>query len=223
MTTRTARGLTVGAGLAAAALLLGSCTDGGDEDLLAPGEATEQTAGESPGVVPGTPPGMESPSTSPGTAQPASAPFGPGCSDLPNGGQLPDQPTVEALGDVPRLSQLTSALAVAGLTDDIDQATDITVFAPTDEAFQSLSAGRLADLLSDPQGIGQILQYHVVTQQLSPDELAGDHPTLEGTDLTVTGSGEDFTVGDDASVVCGNLTTGNATVYVIDSVLMPPS
>ncbi|MEO6998899.1 MAG: fasciclin domain-containing protein, partial [Terracoccus sp.] len=38
----------------------------------------------------------------------------------------------------------------------------------------------------------------------------------------VKGSGENFTVGKaDAKVVCGNVQTANATVYIIDSVLMP--
>ena len=62
----------------------------------------------------------------------------------------------------------------------------------------------------------------MVPGQLTPDQLAGTHKTLEGEELTVEGSGEDFTVGDGgATVLCGNIPTANATVYVIDSVLMP--
>jgi uncharacterized surface protein with fasciclin (FAS1) repeats len=62
----------------------------------------------------------------------------------------------------------------------------------------------------------------VVPGQLTPDQLAGTHKTLEGGKITVKGSGEDFTVGNGgAKVVCGNIPTANATVYVIDSVLMP--
>ena len=52
--------------------------------------------------------------------------------------------------------------------------------------------------------------------------LAGDHKTLAGTTITVEGSGEDFTVGK-AKVVCGNVQTANATVYIIDGVLLPTS
>ena len=59
-------------------------------------------------------------------------------------------------------------------------------------------------------------------RQARPDQLAGDHKTLAGTTITVKGSGEDFTVGKmDAKVICGNVPTANATVYIIDGVLMP--
>ena len=49
------------------------------------------------------------------------------------------------------------------------------------------------------------------------------HMTLEGQNITVTGSGESFTVNGTAQVVCGNVKTANATVYVIDGVLVPPA
>jgi uncharacterized surface protein with fasciclin (FAS1) repeats len=64
-----------------------------------------------------------------------------------------------------------------------------------------------------------ILTYHVVGEQLASEDLAGEHATLQGD--TITGSGEEFTVNDTAGVVCGNVQAANATVYLIDSVLMP--
>ena len=54
----------------------------------------------------------------------------------------------------------------------------------------------------------------------TPSMVAGEHETLAGDMLTVEGEGEDFTIGD-ATVVCGNVQTANATVYVVDQVLMP--
>jgi uncharacterized surface protein with fasciclin (FAS1) repeats len=68
-----------------------------------------------------------------------------------------------------------------------------------------------------------VLTYHVVPGQLTPDQLAGTHTTLQGDTLQVTGSGQDFTVNGNASVVCGNIKTANATVYLIDQVLLPTS
>ena len=59
-----------------------------------------------------------------------------------------------------------------------------------------------------------------VCRELTPEDVAGTHKTLAGDEITVEGSGEDFTVGD-AKVVCGNVQTSNATVYIIDGVLMP--
>jgi uncharacterized surface protein with fasciclin (FAS1) repeats len=63
----------------------------------------------------------------------------------------------------------------------------------------------------------------VVPGQLTPDQLAGSHKTLQGGTLEVSGSGEDFTINGTSSVVCGNIQTANATVYLIDQVLLPNS
>jgi uncharacterized surface protein with fasciclin (FAS1) repeats len=68
-----------------------------------------------------------------------------------------------------------------------------------------------------------VLTYHLVPGQLTPDQLAGPHETLQGSTIQITGSGQDFTVNGDSSVVCGNLKTANATVYLIDQVLLPTS
>ena len=79
-------------------------------------------------------------------------------------------------------------------------------------------------MLNDKKTLTTILTHHVVGGQLSPDQLAGTHKTLAGDMLTVKGSGEDFTVDDEnAKILCGNIPTANATVYVIDTVLMPNS
>ena len=64
----------------------------------------------------------------------------------------------------------------------------------------------------------------MVGQRLSPDKLAGEYETLNPKQrCTVEGSGEDFTVNGSAKVVCGNVQTANATVYIIDTVLLPKS
>ena len=65
-----------------------------------------------------------------------------------------------------------------------------------------------------------MLTHHVVGERLSPEDVAGELETLAGDKITVEGSGEDFTA-EGAAVVCGNVQTANATVYVIDSVMMP--
>jgi uncharacterized surface protein with fasciclin (FAS1) repeats len=61
----------------------------------------------------------------------------------------------------------------------------------------------------------------VVPGKLTPADLAGEHKTLGGGTITVEGSGESFTVDGSAKVICGNVTTANATVYIIDGVLLP--
>jgi len=115
-----------------------------------------------------------------------------------------------------------TAVKAAGLVDTLNSAPAITVFAPSNDAFAKIPADTLKKVLADKPTLTKILTGHVIAGKLSPDKLAGDHKTLAGNTVTVKGSGEAFTVGkDNAKVICGNVTTANATVYIIDSVLMP--
>ncbi len=76
--------------------------------------------------------------------------------------------------------------------------------------------------MGDPKGLlTTVLTYHVLEGKIAPADLAGTHTSLQGGEVTVEGSGEDFTVDGSATVVCGNVQTANATVYIIDQVLMP--
>ncbi len=96
------------------------------------------------------------------------------------------------------------------------------MFAPTNDAFGKIPTKDLNAVLADKKPLTTILTHHVVAGQLSPDQLAGTHKTLAGDTVKVEGSGEEFTVGkENAAVLCGNIPTANATVYVIDTVLMP--
>ena len=112
--------------------------------------------------------------------------------------------------------------SAAGLVDTLNSAPAITVFAPTNDAFAKIPADTLNKVLADKATLTTILTNHVVAGKIAPDKIAGNHQTLAATTLTVKGSGEMFTVGkENANVVCGNVTTANATVYIVDSVLMP--
>lgn len=153
--------------------------------------------------------------------------FGAGCSAIPASGAgsfngMATEPVATAASANPLLKTLVAAVGKAGLVDTLNSADGITVFAPTDDAFGKIPPKDLDAVLANKDTLTKILTYHVVAGQLSPDDLAGTHETLEGEQVTVEGSGEDFTVGaGDAKVLCGNIPTANATVYVIDSVLMP--
>ena len=135
---------------------------------------------------------------------------------------MASQPVATAVASNPQLSTLANAIRTAGLTDTLNNAQNLTVFAPTNDAFNKVGQAQLNSLLANKTQLTQTVEYHVVPQRLSPDQLAGTHKTMEGQTLTVTGSGEDFTVNNTASVVCGNIQTRNATVYLIDAVLTPP-
>ncbi len=159
--------------------------------------------------------------------------FGAACSSVPDTGAgsfsgMAQAPVATAASNNPVLSTLVSAVKQAGLVDTLNSAQGITVFAPANAAFQKIPAATLNSVLANKAELTKILTYHVVAGQLTPAELAGTHKTLEGGSITVAGSGESFTVtggsaSNTANVVCGNVQTANATVYIIDSVLMPAS
>jgi uncharacterized surface protein with fasciclin (FAS1) repeats len=156
----------------------------------------------------------------------AGEPFGAGCSAVPADGKgsfagMATDPVATAASNNPLLSTLVTAVGEAGLAETLNTTQDITVFAPTNDAFAAVPKATLDAAMADPKGLlTKVLTNHVVQGKLSPDQVAGDHKTLAGTTITVEGSGEDFTVGE-AKVVCGNVQTANATVYIIDGVLLP--
>jgi uncharacterized surface protein with fasciclin (FAS1) repeats len=159
----------------------------------------------------------------------ASGPFGAACSAVPESGAgsleaLAQDPVATAASNTPELSTLVTAVKKADLVDTLNSAQGITVFAPVNDAFSALPKPTLDKALGDPKGLlTTVLTYHVVQGQLAPDQLAGSHKTLQGSTLQITGSGENFKVNGNSSVVCGNIKTANATVYLIDQVLLPKS
>ena len=162
------------------------------------------------------------------TADTASMPFGPGCAAVPADGKgsftgMATDPVATAASNNPLLSTLVTAVGKAGLGETLNTSKDITVFAPTNDAFASLDKATMDKAMGDPKGLlTTVLTNHVVEGRLTPEMLAGEHKTLAGTTITVDGMGEDFTVGK-AKVVCGNVQTANATVYILDGVLLPAS
>jgi len=165
-------------------------------------------------------------SASTGT-DPAAQTFGGACSAVPKSGPgsftgMATAPVASAASANPVLSTLVTAVKKAGLVDTLNSQKAITVFAPTNDAFSAIPPKTLEGVLANKQELTKILTYHVVAGKIAPDQLAGTHKTLEGATLKVSGSGDSFTVGAaNAPIVCGNVPTANATVYIIGSVLMP--
>jgi uncharacterized surface protein with fasciclin (FAS1) repeats len=157
---------------------------------------------------------------------------GPGCADyakaVPTGDGsvegMAQDPVATAASHNPLLTQLTAAVSgkvnpKVDLVDTLNSG-EYTVFAPVDEAFKAIPTDTMKSLKTDDATLSKILTYHVVEGQLAPSDVAGEHKTVEGASLKVTGSGDDLMV-DGAKVVCGGVKTANATVYLIDTVLMP--
>ncbi len=164
----------------------------------------------------------------------AEGPFGAACAGVPTEGEgsvegMADDPVATAASNNPLLTTLVAAVTAANLGDTLNTTDNLTVFAPSNDAFAAVDPAALEMLLL-PENVDQlsaILTYHVIGERLAPDALAGTFPTLNGAELTIDGSGEMFTTNvggaPEATVVCGNVQTANATVYIIDQVMMPPA
>ena len=139
---------------------------------------------------------------------------------------MAQDPVAVAASNNPLLTTLTAAVSGklnpnVNLVDTLDGG-QFTVFAPVDAAFAKIPPATIDSLKTDAPTLTSILTYHVVPGQLSPDNVAGTHPTVQGAPVTVTGSGNNLKV-NGASVICGGVRTANATVYMIDTVMMPPA
>ncbi|WP_246257556.1 fasciclin domain-containing protein [Amycolatopsis anabasis] len=157
--------------------------------------------------------------------------FGPACSQVPTSGEgsvagMVDDPVATAASNNPLLTKLVTAVkAVPGLADTLNGQQAITVFAPADPAFDELGDAKFKELAAAPDKLAPILKYHVAPQRYDAKglEAAGTVPNLDsaaGGDLKIEGTGDKLTV-NGAPVLCGNIPTRNATVFVIGKVLMP--
>ncbi|WP_299537709.1 fasciclin domain-containing protein [uncultured Streptomyces sp.] len=175
-----------------------------------------------------TPSAAASASSPAGDSMAMDEPFGPACSSVPQDGAgsfagMAKDPVATAASNNPELSTLVTAVKAAGLVDTLNNAENITVFAPTNEAFAKVPKADLDALLADKAQLTKVLTYHVVGEKLTPKQLEkGSFDTLEKSEVTTAGSDMAYTVNDSSKVVCGNVPTANATVYIVDTVLMPP-
>ena len=164
---------------------------------------------------------------------PAANLVGPGCAGY--AAQVPDgagsvvgmaqDPVAVAASNNPLLKTLTAAVS-GKLNPKVDlvstlNGSEFTVFAPVDDAFAKIDPATIETLKTDDALLSKILTYHVVPGQLTPDQIVGTHKTVQGGEVTVGGTKDALTVDGASNVICGGVQTANATVYLIDSVLMP--
>jgi uncharacterized surface protein with fasciclin (FAS1) repeats len=204
-------------------LLGAACSSDDSDSSSSSGSASEAMTSES----------MSSGSmTSSAMADPAANLVGPGCAEyaktVPDGAGsvsgMAQDPVATAASNNPLLTTLTAAVSgqlnpQVNLVDTLNSG-QFTVFAPVDAAFAKVDPATLETLKTDPALLTKVLTYHVVPGQIAPSDIDGQHTTVEGGTVTVTGSGDDLKV-NDAGVICGGVQTANATVYLVDSVLMP--
>jgi uncharacterized surface protein with fasciclin (FAS1) repeats len=224
------RGLLAALG-AAGVLLLSAC--GGSDNAADPTTPTvvNPMTSTSASMSPTTTSTSTSPSAGTGMTL-----VGKGCADYakanPSGAGSVDgmakDPVATAASNNPLLTTLVKAVS-GQLNPKVNLVSTLnggqfTVFAPVDSAFGAIDAATLASLQTDAGAavLSTILTYHVVPGQIAPDKLTGMLKTVEGEEVSVTGSGDTLKIGT-ANVLCGGVKTANATVYLIDQVLLPPT
>jgi uncharacterized surface protein with fasciclin (FAS1) repeats len=160
----------------------------------------------------------------------AMMPSGPLCSAVPADGEgsfagMTDDTAATAASNNPVLSTLVAAVQAAGLVDTLNSDGPFTIFAPANPAFDALPEGTLDTVLADTDLLTSILTLHVVAgEQLSSADLAelDSVTTVNGADITLAVADDGtLMVNGQASVGCADIQTANATVHVIDAVLMP--
>jgi uncharacterized surface protein with fasciclin (FAS1) repeats len=177
-------------------------------------------------AAPAASPRAASPSASMTEPAAAAGTVGTDCGMIPAAGMgsmhgMAMDPVITAASHNPLITTLAAEVAKAGLTSTLNDAKNITVFAPDNAAFKNLTAHDMT-MMSSPAELAKILKYHVVVGHTTPADLASGMTltTLEGSTLKASKMGAVYEV-NNAAVTCGNLHTANATVYIINKVLMP--
>ena len=152
--------------------------------------------------------------------------IGTDCGMIPASGMgsmhgMASEPVATAASHDPLVTTLAAEVQKAGLTSALNSAHGITVFAPDNQAFSSLSAHDIS-MMSGQTELAKVLNYHVVQGQITPADFGQGMKltTLEGSQLTISKMGTTYEV-NNAAITCGNLQTANATLYIIDKVLAP--
>ena len=156
----------------------------------------------------------------------ASAAFGSDCGMVPATGMgsfhsMSMDPVVTAAAHNPLLSTLAKDIKAAGLTTELNSMRTFTLFAPENAAFSKLPASAMAMMHSATE-LAKILKYHVVAGHITTADLASGKAlkSLEGSEIKPSKMGSVYEV-NSADVICGNIQTANATVYIINKVLEP--
>lgn len=133
---------------------------------------------------------------------------------------------LQGLQEDENFTTLVSLLESSGLAEDLSAAGDVTLFAPTNEAFETLGEDQLTTLSGDSAALTQVLQLHVLQGEYPVLDLSraeeGSLSNLAGETYVIeqTGSGLSVNDGDLVSTDVDNFYS-NGVVHVISNVLVP--
>ncbi len=129
---------------------------------------------------------------------------------------------VEVAAAAGSFKTLLAAAQAAGLAETLATTQNLTVFAPTDDAFAKLPEGTVEGLLNDIPALRNILTYHVVGAKV-PSSVAvtlTEATMLNGQKVSVRYDGQDLFI-NDSKVVVKDIPASNGIIHVIDTVLLP--
>ncbi|XP_034557081.1 periostin, osteoblast specific factor b [Notolabrus celidotus] len=132
------------------------------------------------------------------------------------------QDVLEVDDDLTTLSDLAQT---AGLLEKLGEAGQYTLFAPTNEAFDSLGSDVLERIQSDKEALKALLNFHLLNSvQCSEAIMTGtSYETMEGNNIEIGCDGESLTVNGVKMVHKKDIVTTNGVIHLIDKVLMPDS
>ncbi|MCB9209571.1 MAG: fasciclin domain-containing protein [Ignavibacteriales bacterium] len=119
---------------------------------------------------------------------------------------------------------LAKALTEANLAETLKGEGPFTIFAPTDEAFAKLPEGTVEGLLKDKNALTNILLYHVVSGNVTSDEVVklNSATTLAKSDVDIkVEEGKVFI--NNSQVTTADVMASNGVIHIIDNVLIPES
>lgn len=126
----------------------------------------------------------------------------------------------------PDFSTLVAALKAADLVGTLQGEGPFTVFAPTNAAFEKLTAGTVEDLLKpeNKDTLTAVLTYHVVAGKVYASDVVklSSADSLQGDTIDINTSMGKVMV-DGANVVVTDIKGSNGVIHVIDSVILPNS
>jgi uncharacterized surface protein with fasciclin (FAS1) repeats len=154
----------------------------------------------------------------PAAAAPATLPMSPHLA--PNGD------IVSTLRASSHFSMLLKAIDATSLSDTLKTTPNLTLFAPTDEAFQALPPSQLAFLMlpANLPTLQKVVIYHLVHLDLDSSKFKGSKgsvASVEASPLALDGSGDPLKV-NGADIIQADVHATNGVVHVIDKVLLPP-
>lgn len=137
---------------------------------------------------------------------------------------LPADETIVETAVKAKFATLVTAAKAAGLADFLGGPQQLTVFAPTDEAFAKLPKDVLSALLKPENKdiLAVILKYHVVAGRVYADQAATltSATTLQGGSVKL-GLRDGRLQVDGATIIKTDIDASNGVVHVIDTVLTP--